>query len=289
VGMIRFIVAALIALTLGGAAYAQKRSYEFVAAPDGDENGECTDTRPCSPQGAVNACPMGAICGIELRPGIYLDPAVDIYYHRTIAITGDCADPYAVIFRATKRAALVWIQDHAIGIVKCLALEATVAGGVGISGRQHIIADYERVIFGPMPEGTHVGMTECSIASCMDAIWITGDAAVHAGASDHSKLNLGCYMTLTEPRAFTYFVSGIEFSIINCSRRDFRVCRNWYRLPFGECTCAPAGSGVPGQRARQLLEAALPSRAITEWVYIERTIGTHALGRHPGRRRDALV
>jgi hypothetical protein len=223
--MLKFLFAVLIALALSSAAQGQTERHSesrFVAAPDGDDNSECTELRPCSPQGAVNACPMGAICGIELRPGTYLDPEVNIYFHRAIHLWGNCNDPYAVIFRATKPGtALIRIQDHAIGVVTCLGLEATASGVNGIAGRQHIIADYGRVIFGAMLEGTHVRMTEFSIASCVDAIWITGDAAVHAGASDHSKLNLGCSMTLTEPRAFTYFVNGSDFSIINAQQAIF--------------------------------------------------------------------
>jgi hypothetical protein len=117
---------------------------------------------------------------------------------------------------------LVFIQDHATGTVSCLTLEATAPGAVvGISGRQHIIADYDRVIFGPMPEGTHIGMTEFSIASCLDTVWITGDAGVHARASAHSKLNLGCHMTLTEPRRFTHFVVAAMFSVVDANGAVF--------------------------------------------------------------------
>jgi hypothetical protein len=208
----------LLTLALGGAAHA---GYQFVAAPNGDDNGECTDARPCSPQGAVKTCPDGQVCSIELKPGLYLDPAVNIYYHRTIILFGNCEDPHAVIFRATKSGTLVWIQDHAIGAVRCLTLEATAPSAVGISGRQHIIADYERVIFGAMPEGVHIRMNEFSIASCIGPVWITGDASVHAAASDHSKLNVGCHMTLSEPRAFTSFVSAAMFSIVDAGQAVF--------------------------------------------------------------------
>jgi len=66
--MVRIVAGALLVLALGGAAQGQIES--FVAAPDGDDNGECTDARPCSPQGAVKACPMSGICNIRLQPGI---------------------------------------------------------------------------------------------------------------------------------------------------------------------------------------------------------------------------
>jgi hypothetical protein len=209
----------LFALALGGAAHA---GYDFVAAPDGDDNGECTVARPCSPQGAINACPDGQVCSVQLQPGLYLDPGVNIYYHRTIMLNGNCEDPHAVIFRATKPSeALVLIQDHATGTVSCLTLEATARNAVGISGRQHIIADYDRVIFGPMPEGAHIAMNEFSIASCLDTVWITGDANVHAAVSAHSKLNLGCHMTLIEPRTFTHFVSAAMFSVVDANGAVF--------------------------------------------------------------------
>jgi hypothetical protein len=219
--MIRIAAGILLVFVLALAGAAQGQVRFFVAAPGGKDNDKCTGKRPCSPQGAVKACPMSGICNIRLLPGIYLDPAVNIYYHRTIALIGNCEDPHAVIFRATKPGALVAIQDHAIGAVQCLTLEATAPSAVGISGRQHIIADYDRVIFGPMPEGVHIGMTEFSIASCIGPVWITGDASIHAAASAQSKLNLGCHMTLTEPRAFIQFVSATTFSVVDAARAEF--------------------------------------------------------------------
>ena len=239
---IRVWLGLLFALALGGAA--AHAGYDFVAAPDGDDNGECTYARPCSPQGAVNACPHGQWCSVQLQAGLYLDPEVNIYYHRTISLRGNCDDPHAVIFRATKRGVLVRIQDHATGTVSCLTLEATAPGVVGISGRQHIIADYEGVIFGPMPEGTHIGMTEFSIASCLDTVWITGDAGVHARASAHSKLNLGCHMTLTEPRAFTHLVVAQMFSVVDANG-----------AVFGTAATARAFTQVAGATTFSVVEA----------------------------------
>jgi hypothetical protein len=209
----------LLVLALAGAP-AQGQIAFFVAAPDGTDNGECTE-HPCSPQGAVNACSSG-ICNIRLQPGVYLDPAVNIYYHRTISLSGDCDAPGAVIFRNTKPGtALVSVQDHAIGTVSCLAMESESTGTVGISGRQHTIVDYDRVIFGPMAGGTHVGVTESSIASCIGPVWITGDAHFHAAAVYQSKLNLNCSITLMEPRAFDYFVNAAAFSVIDAQNAEF--------------------------------------------------------------------
>jgi|SRR5215831_1487215 len=247
--MIRIVAGALLVLALGVAAQGQIES-SFVAAPDGDDNGECTDARPCSPQGAVKTCPMGGICIIRLQPGIYLDPAVNIYYHRTISFRGNCSAPNTVIFRATKPGtALIWIQDHATGTVACLTMDSESTGTIGIAGRQHIIADYERVIFGAMPDGMHVAMNEFSIASCLDTVWIIGDAKTHFAAANNSNLNLNCSITLSEPRVFTYFVNAVAFSIVDAQHAKLFGsvatgvgCNSWNAIVY-----LPA-QGLPGSQ-----------------------------------------
>jgi hypothetical protein len=216
--MIRFAATTVLVLALVGPA----QGIDFVAAPDGDDNLECTEARPCSPQGAVNACPDGNICNIKLQPGIYLDPAVNITYHRLISLMGDCNDANAVILRSTKPGTvLVWVQDHAIGTVSCVEMDSESSGTIGISARQHTIVDYDRVIFGAMRGGMHVAMTQFSIANCSESVWIKGDAQMHVRATYNSQLNLGCSITLTEPRAFTYFVSAQAFSIIDAQNAKF--------------------------------------------------------------------
>src|SRR5271165_2003237 len=111
------------ALALSFSSAQAQPNYSFAASPSGSDNGRCTSAQPCSPQGAVKACPIGAVCGIELQAGIYENPAVNIYYHRTIMIKGDCNNPYAVLFRGTTpNTPLIWVQDHATAIVKCLSV-----------------------------------------------------------------------------------------------------------------------------------------------------------------------
>jgi hypothetical protein len=70
----------IAALTVGAAPAGP--SDTFFASPSGDSNEHCTQALPCSPQGAVEACLIGSACTIVLQPGIYIDPAVNIYYHR---------------------------------------------------------------------------------------------------------------------------------------------------------------------------------------------------------------
>jgi hypothetical protein len=42
-----------------------------------------------------------------------------------------------------------------------------------------------------------------------------GDAKIHVAAANNSKLNLGCQITLSEPRSFTYFINAVAFSIVD--------------------------------------------------------------------------
>jgi hypothetical protein len=207
------------ALSLGTA---EAQIYNFVASPSGDENGQCTQTHPCSPQGAVKACPMGAICNIALQPGVYADPAVNMYYHRTIAITGDCNDPHAVVFRATRpNTALVQLQDHVIGGVSCLRLDSVTTGTIGIAGRQHAIGDYASIVFGQMPGGVHIAMNELSIASCLSTASIEGNARVHVLALNLSKVNIGCEVNLAQHSQIEIFISASFWSIVDAASARF--------------------------------------------------------------------
>src|SRR5262249_28289569 len=194
-----------------------------------------------------------------------LDPAVNIYSHRTISFRGNCSAPNTVIFRATKPGtALIWIQDHATGTVACLTMDSESTGTIGIAGRQHIIADYERVIFGAMPDRMHVAMNEFSIASCLDTVWIIGDAKTHFAAANNSNLNLNCSITLSEPRVFTYFVNAVAFSIVDAQHAKLFGsvatgvgCNSWnaivylpaQRLPGSEpgtCQAPQTANGYTG-------------------------------------------
>jgi hypothetical protein len=142
----------------------------------------------------------------------------DIYYHRTISLTGNCNDPNAVTFRATKPGtALVWTQDHAIGIVSCLAMDSESTGTIGVSGRQHIIADYGRVIFGPMYDGTH----ESSVSPA--ALMRFGSQAMQPSMPQRQILQAEprLFNQLSEPRVFIYFASAAAFSIVDVQLARF--------------------------------------------------------------------
>ena len=222
-GMIAVIAGFFFAL-MAATANAQPYSTYLYASPTGTNN-ECSQERPCTAQAAVKACQEKSrdICAVHLADGVYIDPAINIYYYRAIMIEGNCEAPQNVVLRATKPGgALIMIQDHAIGVLRCLALEASVPGAAGIVGRQHIIADYEHVIFGPMPGGTHVALTEFSIATCLSSVFITGDARVHANVLYFSKLNMmTCQMALPRSLKFDYFANASSWAVINADGASF--------------------------------------------------------------------
>jgi hypothetical protein len=97
-----------------------------------------------------------------------------------------------------------------------MKLSSVTKGTVAISGRQHVIADYDRITFGDM--GIHVGMTEFSIASCVGMVTV-GSAQTHAAASSHSKINMSCPHTVNG--TFTRFVSAADYSLIDATGGTF--------------------------------------------------------------------
>jgi hypothetical protein len=218
-GLGRIILPAVCALLVMLANSPARAAQRFYASPSGSGT-LCTQAQPCLPQEAVLAChaQTAEVCFVSLADGVYLNPAIDIAYYRRVDLIGNCNQPQNVVLRATHAGTnIIAIQDHATGIIRCLTLDATeTATGVGgIVTRQHVIADYDTIIFGPMPSGTHVALTEFSIATCGRQVYLSGDAAVHAMAANMSKLNLLCQITMTAPRAFSYFVNSTEYSVID--------------------------------------------------------------------------
>jgi hypothetical protein len=200
-----------------------QQSTTLHAAPSGTINPECTVAQPCTVQTAVERCAERApqVCHVMLANGVYPDPAVNIYYYRFVNLIGDCAGPQNVVLRATQaNSTLVWVQDHAIAAVRCLTLDATAPHVLGIAGRQHVIVDYDTLMFGPL--GTAISMTEFSIASCLGNNWITGSATAHVHASSLSKINLNCSVNIALPNlGVGYFVLASDFSIVSAQGATF--------------------------------------------------------------------
>jgi hypothetical protein len=193
----------------------------LYATPDGAPSGACTERAPCTLQGCVNACPNGGSCEIVAAPGLYLNPRVNMYNYRRFYLRGNCADPSAVVLRATIPSNLITVQDYATGIIECVTCESAVSGSNCILGRQHVIVDFGHIRFGAMPGGAHVTMAEFSIASCVGPTAIVGDVHVHVGIGSMSKMNLGCAVTIPTPVTIRYFVSTAAWSEVNAAGATF--------------------------------------------------------------------
>lgn len=156
----------------------------FYAAPNGTDNNQCSQIKPCKPQSAVLAC-QGAqhrayLCLIKLSAGAYVDPAIDVWHYRFIQFTGvdglapdgSCANPGATILRAASwNTALITVQDHATMGITCAQLDSYAGGTIGIFARQMAIADITNVIFGAMPLGVHISAVQFSSVNCIGNIW----------------------------------------------------------------------------------------------------------------------
>ena len=220
--MISFLF--MVVLIVWATGVSAQPSANFYAAPETTDNPECSLQRPCSPQGAFRACRSQLIenCVISLTDGLYDDPEINIYYYRMVQLTGNCSNPNAVVLRATKDdATLIWIQDHAIGIIECMTLDSTAKGTIAIAGRQHVIIDYKNIVFGETNGGHHLSIMEYSIASCVGPNTISGGAHIHAGVSDMSKLNMSCQWHLAAPAHFNYFYNAVDFSKIDAGRATY--------------------------------------------------------------------
>jgi len=197
----------------------------YFAAPNGIDNPTCSPSAPCTAQGAFMRChldmPPGGVCNIQLADGDYVDPGINVFYYRLAALTGNCANVGAVRLIGTTPTALIWIQDHSIGIVRCMQLVAFVGGVVGIAGRQHVIIDYDRIVFGNMTAGVQIALSDHSIASCLGPVTIAGNAAMHAIVGAFSKLNLSCDVNINGIFAIDYFINTNSFSIVDASQARF--------------------------------------------------------------------
>src|SRR5262245_50237348 len=99
----------------------QAQSYYDVAKTGSDSN-PCTQAAPClTIQAAVNKVPLGTIAGIRIGDGIY-NEAVNIYYHRAVAISGNCSNLSGVTVAPPAGNAAFTIQDHAITSLTCLTI-----------------------------------------------------------------------------------------------------------------------------------------------------------------------
>jgi hypothetical protein len=141
-------------------------------------------------------------CAIVLSDGVYLNPAVDVSHYRFAHFIGNCAEPHAVIFCSTEpNMVLITIQDHATGAIRCITCYSEASGSSCLYARQHSILDYDRIVFGAVPNGTHVALAEFSIGTCGRTIWLAGDAYVHIQSAHTSSTG-----AVVAPASFSHFI-----------------------------------------------------------------------------------
>jgi hypothetical protein len=88
-----FLLSAMIALSAALVRTNGPRLTALYASPDGTDNGVCSQSMPCTAQSVLNACPVGGLCSLNLADGLYLDPAMNFYYHRTVGLPATAATP----------------------------------------------------------------------------------------------------------------------------------------------------------------------------------------------------
>jgi len=211
---------AFLLLLLGEPAAAET-AYYWVAKNGSDAN-DCATALPNLPsqspclsiQGTINKVPSYQRAVINVGPGIYQEQLNIVGYMRPfIGIWGPydadgttCINPAHVVINANSEQA-VWIQDHATVMLGCLTIDNA---AIGVSGRQHIIADLANIVFGDVAQP--IAMTEFSIASCgIGPLWLTASGSVFASA-DQSRLNIGCEVNIADGVNFSRFFEGRTYS-----------------------------------------------------------------------------
>jgi hypothetical protein len=191
----------------------------FVGKTGNDANDCASPSTAClTIQAAVNKVPGGSLgVDISVAPGTYAE-RVNIFYARAMRIFGDCNDLSAV--QIATSGVGIWVQDHAIGIIQCLTITATVNGAIGIAARQFPIVDIERVRFSGFPQGLHIALSESSRLSCIhgpngEPVVVTGGADTFAAATGGSHLYLNCPVSFegTSGQSFSYFTQCTELSV----------------------------------------------------------------------------
>jgi hypothetical protein len=197
---------------------------QYYVAPSGTDNGVCTEAQPCTPQGAVKLCFQPDGCRIDVADGDYPNPAIDIFYRRTVLMIGNCNDPAAVRLHATQpNAVLITVQDHATAGLRCMTFDAepTATGVTGVMARQHVIVDYNMIGCGPLPGGVCFSANEFSNVSCTQPSWLTGDFTTYIVAGNFVKLNVHCEINTVIPIAFSYFLVASDFTAVSAQSATF--------------------------------------------------------------------
>jgi hypothetical protein len=210
---------------------AETQTAYYWVENSGNDSNDCVTVLPNVPsqspcltiQAAINKIPSYRRAVINVGPGIYHERLNIVGYMRPfVSISGPhdadgttCINPRQVVINAGGGQAL-WIQDHATVVLECLAIDQA---AVGVSGRQHIIADLANIVFGDV--GVPIAMTEFSIASCGNRpLSLTASGSVFAFV-EQSRLNIGCQINIADGVNFSHFFEARSYSRINTTGARF--------------------------------------------------------------------
>jgi hypothetical protein len=251
----------ILALILLVFANAPAQAQLYVGKTGNDANPCTSPLAPClTINGAIAKVPGGSLgMAISIGAGSYAE-TVNIYYYRAIDLFGDCSNP-GLVEILTVSVGIV-VQDHAIGIIRCLTITATGDGATGIETRQWAIADVDRVRFSGFPLGTHIVVRESSRLACKpgpngEPIVLGGGASMFAAVNDGSHLYLDCPVLFqgSTAQTYSYFIRCAELSVCktsglawtgpNITGKQFYCDSSYVTQPGGN---PPTGysKGIPG-------------------------------------------
>jgi hypothetical protein len=155
---ITVLLSFLIGATASFADQASIQYYSVAPPPLGNDANDCVSAACATFQHAVNLCPSGGHCKIEVAPGSYSQKTSVVHYKVVtitgpISATGQCADTNGVVVvddrtnGAMETSAIFWVQDHAILSIRCMTLRGYMEGSTGFAARQFAIGDVDDIDF----------------------------------------------------------------------------------------------------------------------------------------------
>ncbi len=223
---LQWIIILLLLLAGATASVADQSSMQhFGVAPSGNDANDCISA-PCATfQHAVDLCPAGGYCAIDVAPGAY-SQKTNVFYYKAILIQGptdakgQCADPGGVTVDdrtdgVAGMRAIFWVQDHAILTVRCMTLRAYGRYSIGVAARQFAIGDVNDVDFLQFPEGTSIEAQDTSKINVKNPM-ISGNASRFAFASNLSQITISGRVRLASGLRFDVaFVSSVHKSVVS--------------------------------------------------------------------------
>jgi len=221
--------ALLGAVLVASPAAAQIRQYHYYVAPAplGSDEGDCAArSKPCATfQRAVDSCPSGGHCFVEVAPGIY-SQKTNVFYYKVVTFDGrqnaegECSDRGAVVVDDRvngigQTGLLFWAQDHTVLTIRCMTLKAYASGSTGFASRQFAIGDVVDVNFAQFPSGLGVSAAETSKINVLNP-GILGNASRFAMATDLSQVTVGGEVMIGDKLSFDVaFFSSLFGSVIS--------------------------------------------------------------------------